>query len=133
MGQLAQPNQDSKRAAFFNNLKNKVGHIMAQASALRVNLNLLLSVPSFPSLPARNAHAHQIYALNILLIGIRTLLLNVLDLCHHILPLPSWLVSARSALYRRFLPSLLVAFAYLFLSSRPSPLVINIIIARRRL
>ena len=35
-GQLAQPNQDyvfSKRAAFFNGLKNKVGHIMARASA----------------------------------------------------------------------------------------------------
>ena len=45
-GQFAQPNQDSgiplaiflvfsKRAAFFNGLENKVGHIMARASALR--------------------------------------------------------------------------------------------------
>jgi len=35
-GQLAQLNQDavfSKRAAFFNSLKSKVGHIMAKASA----------------------------------------------------------------------------------------------------
>ena len=42
-GQLAQPNQDavfSKRAAFFNSLKSKVGHIMAKASALQVNMNL---------------------------------------------------------------------------------------------
>ena len=45
-GQLAQPNQDavfSKRAAFFNRLKSiksMVGHIMAKASALRVNMNL---------------------------------------------------------------------------------------------
>jgi len=34
-GQLAQPNQDyvfSKRAAFFNGLKSKVGHIMAKAT-----------------------------------------------------------------------------------------------------
>jgi len=40
-GQLAQPNQGyvfSKRAAFFNGLKSKVGHIMAKATALRVNL-----------------------------------------------------------------------------------------------
>ena len=73
-GQLAQPNQDfvfSKRAAFFNGLKNKVGLIMAKASALRVNINLLPSVPSTPRPPARNKHAHQIYAL---------------DLSHHILP-----------------------------------------------
>ena len=50
-GQLAQPNQDyvfSKRAAFFNGLKKKVGHIMARASALRVNLNLQPSAPSLP-------------------------------------------------------------------------------------
>ena len=51
-GQLAQPNQDfvfSKRAAFFNGLKNEVGHtIMAKASALRVDLNLLPSVLSIP-------------------------------------------------------------------------------------
>ena len=36
-GHLAQPNQDSvfsKRPAFFDSLKNKVGHIMAKASAL---------------------------------------------------------------------------------------------------
>ena len=42
-GQLAQPNKDfvfSKRTAFFNGLKNKVGHIMARASAFRVILNL---------------------------------------------------------------------------------------------
>jgi hypothetical protein len=46
-GQLAQPNQDyvtSKRAAFFNGLKDKVGHIMAKAMALRLNLNLAPSV-----------------------------------------------------------------------------------------
>ena len=51
-GQLAQPNQDyvfSKRAAFFNGLKSKVGHIMAKATALRVNLNLAPSIPSTPS------------------------------------------------------------------------------------
>jgi hypothetical protein len=48
-GQLAQPNQDSvfsKRAAFFNSLKSKVGHIMARASALRFNMNLAPAVPS---------------------------------------------------------------------------------------
>ena len=42
-GQLAQPNQDSvfsKRPAFFNSLKNKVRHVIAKASALKVNLNL---------------------------------------------------------------------------------------------
>ena len=73
-GQLAQPNQDyvfSKRAAFFNSLKNKVGHIMARASALRVNLNLQPSAPSLPRPSARNKHAHHLYALN---------------LSHHILP-----------------------------------------------
>ena len=73
-GQLAQPNQDyvfSKRAAFFNGLKNKVGHIMAKASSLRVNLNLQPSAHSLPRPSARNAHAHHIYALN---------------LPHHILP-----------------------------------------------
>ena len=35
-GQLAHPSQDyvfSKRAAFFNGLKNKVGHIVAKSSA----------------------------------------------------------------------------------------------------
>ena len=48
-GQLAQPNPDtvhSKRAAFFNSLKSKVGHIVAKASAMRVNLNLSPTVPS---------------------------------------------------------------------------------------
>jgi len=35
----------SKRAAFFNGLKSKVGHIMAKATALRVNLNLAPSIP----------------------------------------------------------------------------------------
>ena len=38
-GQLAQPNQDSvfsKCAAFFDSLKNKVGHIIAKASALKL-------------------------------------------------------------------------------------------------
>ena len=73
-GQLAQPNQDyvfSKRAAFFNGLKNKVGHIMAKASALRVNLNLQPSAHSLPRPSARNMHAHHLYALN---------------LSHHILP-----------------------------------------------
>ena len=73
-GQLAQPNQDyvfSKRAAFFNSLKNKVGHIMARASALQVNLNLQPSAPSLPRPSARTKHAHLLYALN---------------LSHHILP-----------------------------------------------
>ena len=73
-GQLAQPNQDyvfSKRAAFFNGLKNKAGHIMARASALRVNLNLQPSAPSLPRPSGRNQHAHHLYALN---------------LSHHILP-----------------------------------------------
>ena len=48
MGQLAQPNQDyvfSKRAAFFNGLKNKVGHTMAKASALRVSQHILAPQP----------------------------------------------------------------------------------------
>jgi hypothetical protein len=74
-GQLAQPNQDyvfSKRAAFFNGLKCKVGHIMAKAAALEVNLNLAPSVPSAPCTPARNSNAQLIYALN---------------LSHHVLPL----------------------------------------------
>ena len=67
-GQLAQPNQDyvfSKRAAFFNSLKNKVGHVMARASALRVNLNLQPSAPSLPRPSARTKHAHLLYALNL--------------------------------------------------------------------
>ena len=52
-------------AAFFNGLKNKLGYIMAKASALRMNLNILPSVPSIPRPPARNSHAHQIHALNL--------------------------------------------------------------------
>ena len=58
-GQLAQPNQDSvfsKRAAFFNSLKSKVGHIMAKASALRVNMNLAPTVPSTSR--ARTSSSH---------------------------------------------------------------------------
>ena len=50
-GQLAQPNQDSvfsKHASFFNGLKNKLEHIMAKASALRIHLNLLPSVSARP-------------------------------------------------------------------------------------
>ena len=73
-GQLAQPSQDyvfSKRAAFFNGLKKKVGHIMSRAAALRVNLDLQPSAPSLPRTSARNQHAHHLYALN---------------LSHHILP-----------------------------------------------
>jgi hypothetical protein len=55
----AQPNQEyvfSKRVPFFNSLKSKVGHIMAKAMALRVNLNLAPGVLS-PLLraPARNS------------------------------------------------------------------------------
>ena len=81
-GQLAQPNQDavfSKRAAFFNSLKSKVGHIMAKASALRVNMNLAPTV--LPTSRARTSpptikktstsHAPLLYALN---------------LSHHVLP-----------------------------------------------
>ena len=71
--QLAQPHQDyvfSKRAAFFNGLKNKVGHIIG-AAALRVNLNLLPSAPSLPRPSPSNKRAHHLYALN---------------LSHHILP-----------------------------------------------
>ena len=67
-GELAQPNQDyvfSKRAAFFNGLKNKVGHIMARASALRVNLNLQPIKPPLPRPSARNKHAHHLFALNL--------------------------------------------------------------------
>ena len=55
-GRLAQPNQNyffSKRAAFYNGLKNRVGDIIAKASALRLNLNLLpLSPLSLAPLPA---------------------------------------------------------------------------------
>ena len=66
--ELAQPNQDyvfSKRAAFFNGLKSKVGRIMAKATALRVNLNLAPSIPSTPRPPTRKSHAHLLYALNL--------------------------------------------------------------------
>ena len=73
-GQLAQPNQDavfSKRAAFFNSLKGKVGHIMAKASALRVNMNLAPTVPSTSRARTSTSHAPLLYALN---------------LSHHVLP-----------------------------------------------
>jgi hypothetical protein len=45
-------------------LKSKVGHIMAKATTLRVNLNLASSVPSAPRPPARKSNAQLIYALN---------------------------------------------------------------------
>ena len=73
-GQLAQPNQDavfSKRAAFFNSLKSKVGHIMAKASALRVNMNLAPTVLSTSRARTSTSHAPLLYALN---------------LSHHVLP-----------------------------------------------
>ena len=73
-GQLAQPNLDyvfSKRAAFFNGLKNKVGHIMARASALRADLNLQTFRPLSPSPLCPQQARHHLYALN---------------LSHHILP-----------------------------------------------
>ena len=76
-GQLAQPNQDavfSKRAAFFNSLKSKVGHIMAQASALRVNMNLAPTVPSTSRARTSTSHAPLLFALN---------------LSHHVLPTSS--------------------------------------------
>ena len=57
--------RQARRAAFFNSLKSKVGHIMARASALRVNLNLQLSAPSLPRPSARTKHAHLLYALNL--------------------------------------------------------------------
>ena len=60
-----------KRSRDWSSLKNKVGHIMARASALRVNLNLQPSPPSLPRPSARTKHAHLLYALN---------------LSHHILP-----------------------------------------------
>ena len=59
----AQLNQEfvfSKSAAFVNGLKNKVGHIMARASALRVNLNLHPSAPSLPRPSARHKHDHHL-------------------------------------------------------------------------
>jgi hypothetical protein len=64
--QLAQPNQDyvvSKRTDIFNGLKSKVGHIMAKATPLRVNLNLVPSLPSTPRPHTRKSHAHLLYAL----------------------------------------------------------------------
>ena len=88
-GQLAQPNQDSvfsTRAAFFDSLKNKVGHILAMATALGANLDLVPSVRSAPRPPARNAHAPQIYAR---------------DLSSSLLP---WRMSARLALSSRSSP-----------------------------
>jgi len=45
-------------------LKSKVGHIMAKATTLRVNLNLASFVPSAPRPPARKSNAQLIYALN---------------------------------------------------------------------
>ena len=73
-GQLAQPNQEavfSKRAAFFKTLKSKVGHIMAKASALRVNMNLAPAVPSTSRSRTHTSHAPLLYALH---------------LSHHVLP-----------------------------------------------
>jgi len=67
-GQLAQPNQDavvSKRAAFFNRLTNKIGHIMAKASALRVNLNLAPTVQSPSRSRTSTSHAPLLCALNL--------------------------------------------------------------------
>ena len=58
-GQLSQPNQDavfSKRAAFFNSLKSKVGHIMAKASSLRVNMNLAPTVRGPTYIARANKH-----------------------------------------------------------------------------
>ena len=75
-GQLAQPIPDSvysKRAAFFNSFKSKVGHIVAKASAMRVNLNLSPTVPSPPRPRPNTSHAPLLYALN---------------LSHHVLPPP---------------------------------------------
>ena len=75
-GQLAQPNPDavhSKRAAFFNSLKSKIGHIVAKASAMRVNLNLSPAIPSPPRPRPNTSHAPLPYALN---------------LSHHVLPPP---------------------------------------------
>ena len=73
-GQLAQPSQDavfSKHAAFLNSLKSKVGHIMAKASALRVNMNLAPTVPSASRSHTGTSHAPLLFALN---------------LSHHVLP-----------------------------------------------
>ena len=67
-GQLALPNQDAvfcKRAAFFNSLKSKVGHIMAKASALRVNMNLPPTVLSTSRARTSTSHAPLLYALNL--------------------------------------------------------------------
>ena len=91
-GQLAQPNQDavfSKRAAFFNSLKSKVGHIMAKASALRVNMNLAPTVLSTSRARTSTSHAPLLYALNLFfdcwwaLFGNRTAENN---LSHHLFP-----------------------------------------------
>ena len=38
--QLAQTNHHFRRAAFSSKLKSKVGHILAKAAALRINLNI---------------------------------------------------------------------------------------------
>ena len=43
----------------------KVGHILAMATALGANLDLVPSVRSAPRPPARNAHAPLIYARNL--------------------------------------------------------------------
>ena len=73
--QQAQPNQSdvvfSKRAAFFNSLKSKVGHLMAKAFALRVNMSLAHTVPSTSRARTRTCHAPLLCALN---------------LSHHVLP-----------------------------------------------
>jgi hypothetical protein len=63
--QAPRPYVFSKRAAFFNGLKSKVGHMMAEAAAeaaaLRVNLNLTPSFPSAPRPHTRKSHAHLIH------------------------------------------------------------------------
>jgi hypothetical protein len=60
---LAQPNQDrfkdhffSKRAAFFASIKNKIGHNMAEATALRISLNVAPLVPRAPRSSAHKSH-----------------------------------------------------------------------------
>ena len=57
--------------SFFNSLKSKVGHIMAKASALRVNMNLAPTVPSTSRARTSTSHAPLLFALN---------------LSHHVLP-----------------------------------------------
>ena len=44
--ELSRAGSRLKHAAFFDGLKSKVGHIMAKASALRININLVPTVPS---------------------------------------------------------------------------------------